>query len=612
MKTNELKKRINDAKVISFDIFDTLISRKVCDAKDVFKLVEIRYNNGHEIKVKDFSDNRIRAEQICRAEKGKEICITEIYKKLSCIYGDGESKELEQLEIEVEKEITYRREDIYKIYRYVKNRKKKIILISDMYLGSDIMEQILDKNGINGYSKIYVSCDVGRTKSRGDLYKYIQEKEEMNGGGLLHIGDNYKSDILRGMQNGIRCCYIKRNQKFAGTKLFAVNNGNRIEEFGYNYLGPLMYGYVSWLHCEFQKIDAERIYFLSREGSFIKQCYERLYGKDKEKLRYIYVSRKSLVTPILGEKDMIDKIQFFRNIGVKNAGEYLQSLGLDELETDRFMNDNGIVPSDSAYKVLEKKECLSQLLKGNSNKSLDFVTQYLIQEGLKGTIAIVDVGWTGTMQIAIDKVLSIANIPHQIFGYFIGQRPEMAYFSDFKLQNKGWLCDSNDKTGIQDVLLSGNSLLEILLMAPHGTTERYIKVGEKVVPVVEKNEFESNIQTIIQIQNKALQFVEDMKHFYGVETKRPKMEYFGRFKSFLVNPDKEYVEMFGDIKFYDSGKEKIVVKYGGINPIKHIKLYGKSYWKIGYLRRNIPVKLPYLQVYSLTRTLGLRLRGLNR
>ena len=63
--------------VISFDIFDTLLFRLVCNPYDVFLLMESKYN------FKNFSALRIKAESNARGEKNhnkkKEVSLQEIY-----------------------------------------------------------------------------------------------------------------------------------------------------------------------------------------------------------------------------------------------------------------------------------------------------------------------------------------------------------------------------------------------------------------------------------------------------------------------------------------------------------------------------------------------------
>ena len=70
--TNESKilNKIKNNNNISFDIFDTLIKRNVITPDEVFKLIEIEYNQ-HNDKIKNFS--KIRKQAYYKAKKKLQI-----------------------------------------------------------------------------------------------------------------------------------------------------------------------------------------------------------------------------------------------------------------------------------------------------------------------------------------------------------------------------------------------------------------------------------------------------------------------------------------------------------------------------------------------------------
>ena len=58
--------------------------------------------------------------------------------------------------------------------------KGKVIFVSDMYLSSQFLQDILKDYGLmqNGDS-IYVSGEIGLTKESGKLFNYVQDKENI-------------------------------------------------------------------------------------------------------------------------------------------------------------------------------------------------------------------------------------------------------------------------------------------------------------------------------------------------------------------------------------------------------------------------------------------------
>lgn len=72
---------------------------------------------------------------------------------------------------------------------------KKVIFTSDMYLPKDVIQKILDKNGYVQNDKLYLSSEIKLTKARGALYKYVLDDMKLAEKELLHIGDNFQSDV---------------------------------------------------------------------------------------------------------------------------------------------------------------------------------------------------------------------------------------------------------------------------------------------------------------------------------------------------------------------------------------------------------------------------------
>ena len=78
-----LLRQIDKVDVVSFDIFDTLLKRNVRHPKDVFNLVESKYNAESSVELKDFRSQRVLAECKARENATKEdITLDDIYTNL--------------------------------------------------------------------------------------------------------------------------------------------------------------------------------------------------------------------------------------------------------------------------------------------------------------------------------------------------------------------------------------------------------------------------------------------------------------------------------------------------------------------------------------------------
>ena len=144
-----------DYKVVSFDIFDTLLKRNVSKPTDVFGYIEQKFG------IENFKQKRIEAERIARSQSfDSEISLMDIYNQYGIDYSN--------VELQAESELLTLNQDMFLVFQEaVKN--KTVILTSDMYLPETFIVDILNREGITGYHKLYLSSTVGVTKNNGKI-----------------------------------------------------------------------------------------------------------------------------------------------------------------------------------------------------------------------------------------------------------------------------------------------------------------------------------------------------------------------------------------------------------------------------------------------------------
>ena len=128
---NIIKK--SKVKIVSFDIFDTLIKRNVRTPQDVFELLEKSFNNEFDKRV-SIKELRIIAEKKANANtQSEDVSLKEVYHEFDEI-NDLEREWLYKHEILIEKEICQINYKIKKVYDWCVNNNIEVIAISDMYL----------------------------------------------------------------------------------------------------------------------------------------------------------------------------------------------------------------------------------------------------------------------------------------------------------------------------------------------------------------------------------------------------------------------------------------------------------------------------------------------
>ncbi len=193
--------------LLSFDIFDTLITRPMKQPTDVF-----RYMQRISPQVpKDFPQCRVRAELLARARTPSNECnMDEIYQELAKM--DGYPPELCRLLCAMEKETELRiceiRPEGAALLKAAEDWDIRVILISDMYLSRKRIGRMLCKCGVKQFNELYVSSEHRHNKANGDLFRYVKKCEELPFSTMLHIGDNPISDVLNPRNLGMHAMYL--------------------------------------------------------------------------------------------------------------------------------------------------------------------------------------------------------------------------------------------------------------------------------------------------------------------------------------------------------------------------------------------------------------------
>lgn len=416
----------------SFDIFDTVLVRKCGNAANLFYLLACKVYINDESQREAFYHWRCQAETIAKKKFNREPSLKDIYSVFDKeSFKDVDPDKILLTELELEKENLIPN---WKVCSKLKE-SKDYIFISDMYLPSSFLIEILCsyellKNN-NNKNAIFVSCEYNSTKATGTLYDAVKQKLGIKT--WTHYGDNAWSDIKQAKKKGIKA--IKINSNFSKSEQFYLNQisllpnkrefeilisiqrairlnlePNNRTAFAIDCIAPLYIGYVCHILETAKKRGITTLYFLSRDSYIlykIAQQYRTEYPTIS--LRYLFVSRKSLIHPCIykGTADEICEImglESFKGENVKRIANYLQ------LEENAF-NDLGFKYIKTDENVIQFKEYLNNYSHRIINKSAQsryIILQYFKQEGLlkPGKKAVVDVGWLGTSRFLINKLLT--------------------------------------------------------------------------------------------------------------------------------------------------------------------------------------------------------------
>ncbi|MCG9790060.1 HAD-IA family hydrolase [Vibrio mediterranei] len=507
-----LKEHIDLHEVVSFDIFDTLVLRNVFEPVDIFKVVELEYNyqSGKNLDV-DFFNARREAEYQARMKRPnqEDIIFDNIYEELLATYSIDVCNTLKAIELETEKRFIVRNDLMYSAFEYAIQQGKKVILISDMYLPENFLSKIVNELGYNGYEKLYVSCEMLKTKHFGTLYQYVKDDLKLYDSSWLHVGDNYHSDVENANKNDIKGYHYQKinerdtsyvienitdsifsaleiNEKYTREPLSYWDN------FGYLNTGRLFYSLNKWLMNNV-KNSGSQVYFLARDGYLPKKIYDLYQDKDQNlpDSRYLYTSRRAFqwAGALSNDNELIDVIAGFNprfgqeitckeiliNIGFpwKDYQEVIKKYGI-EIDTVLACEDG------THGKARDFITDHLSLIKIKLEEEKKLVLKYLEQEGLVDNedATIFDIGWRGSIQKSMQNFLG-----RKIQGYYFSTNPFV--HNEIENYSKGFIATKGIPEENNAFCTKYLMLFELFFTAPHGSLAKFGLLDGVVVPELE-------------------------------------------------------------------------------------------------------------------------------
>lgn len=635
IKTEPIFKKLEKYEVITFDIFDTLIKRDIGSPTDVFCLVEKEYNRTHIPQISEFSRARQLAERKAREKSCyDEVTLDEIYNETD--YPIELQAELKKIEVDIEIGICVPHQPIVDIYHQLLIMKKRLILISDMYLPKPAVEQILIKCHIEGYESIWLSSELRCRNVKGLFRKYLEG--EGYKGKIIHIGDSLKSDRLavwRSAKLNYHTLLIPRRtkniaylDKTKNRSLSAniinsfINNHLPIDKgyfytIGYSLYGPLIYGFVDWIIANIRRDKVKKILFLARDSYVIQKAFHLVWdGSCSDS--YFYLSRRSIFgTRLQGDyslENVLDKVHMRVEASIESILKHMDAYTTENIQTAISMGidlkdvlpekDNNSIVWQYLKKINDK---MQDVYRTKANLFEEYVSQFI---GPNDRIAIVDVGWNGTAQKAIDIAQKNLNLDAHIHGYYLGIN-KMKNGREKDVEMEGFLVDEDTSEEGRIRMKAYMGFLEFFLSAPHGMTTGYVERDGEIIPKMEPYEYlcqdgsqKKEVRILNELQTGALDFIREIRKSGLVDfIEWNSDDVTAPLFSLCVSPRNIDLRNFGDIDFFDTdlvpmAKPQQLAHYFA-RPSDLKRDFAKSTWKPGFLKRMMKgMPLPYYSMYK--------------
>ncbi len=497
----ELKDKIDKVEVVSFDIFDTLIMRKIFSPEDVFRLLEEKVRV--ELKLDcEIANVRAQAASMC----GSYATINEIYQyiKQQTNLIDKNIIDIMQLEKDIDIDLCITRRDIADLYEYCLTCGKEVYLISDMYYTLQDIKRILDKCGVKvpDDEHIWISCEKKADKVSGSLwekYSKLVSKDIR----CLHIGDNKTGDAKNPVIYGIDSYYIMSakdmlmkssiselassvntvsdsiclglvaakllNSPFALCSTNGKVSYDDSEIYGYCVYGPLLEKFLIWLYYNSRKDGIDKLLFFARDGYFLEKDYkvvsELLNDGYEQDWCYLPISRRLIYMATMENEDDFKRVVAFPYVGT--FAEYMKSrFGIIVTEVTSEYNNRQINAVGDSKDILEwiqpyKDEIIKKAKRERENYLRYLKTDGDMQKGL--TYGTVDLGYYGTNQYYLQRLTGIKT---KGYCFYACLGKDNVYISDISMT--GCFQYGDDYTAEKSIVRKKNMYIETFITAPHG------------------------------------------------------------------------------------------------------------------------------------------------
>ncbi len=528
--------------VVTFDLFDTLLIRRIHDP-DLIKLPVARYvakmasKMGLSWTKMQVQELRDTIEARHRQETGKsfddhEACyprymqemLTEIFPSDADI--DTLYQKVVEYEIKMENSMLVPRGELVDWLRELRKQKKRIYIVSDIYLPAIYLKQLVKHAGfLDLVDDVISSADTFLAKASGNGFPLLQEKYSLDPKRWLHVGDNPISDGLRPLEFGIKALVLHDSEEHRRKSIIRrmVNysagrpfwRGRALQQLmlpleyenvkrdplyveGYSFLGPILGSFIQSVAAKCKEKRISKIFFLSREGWTFKKYWEAATPylfpeKDLPETEYLYVSRMALagascaytgltqtkadiVFLPTGNSDFLDVCRVF-SLDPKPFVSHLARYELTETTTLGHMHQGYEQHNRERFNALIVDESFQDEVKRQTRPANDALQLYLEELGFFShkDVALVDIGWLGTIQRFFYDAIAHREDAPKCHGLLFGATRGIPFPTNEKNFIEGVVYDKNRFDFAASSIMYTRDLFEEACRAPHPTLNGYKK-----------------------------------------------------------------------------------------------------------------------------------------
>lgn len=522
-------------RVVSFDVFDTVLTRLTGSPDQVFVATgrRLRLAAVIDVAAEVYAAARREAVQDLTSDIAEHPTLDNIAVEVTSRLGLQSSlaADFVAAELEVEREICRAMPGAAsRVERGRKDSGRGAVFISDTSMPTAFLRELLAREDLfHDGDVLYTSAECRASKQHGGLFDVVAADLGVAPRDIRHVGDDRTSDLANARLHGWSAT-LDSDGRFTGRerrmdaeaaateglgpqlaaaarlgRLAAADEGvdPALAAVAGGVALPLLAGFGLWVLRQAELLQLDRLYFVSRDGEVFRDVTRRLAEQlgIRIECRYLYGSRKSWQLASAGrstydgseglwladeaEAETLSARAVLTLVDLTPAVAHALT-GLALFTPERVDEILGEVGWGRLRQVMAAEPLVGEIRR-RARVRRDLLVGYLDQEGVTGPgrVGLVDVGWTGRAARSLEDVLVDVDRPRpavHLFLGLLGNSPQLMG-SDLLGRSRGWLIDEARGRGSraradEDPVM----LIESFAMGSEGHTAGYVAEGSQIRP----------------------------------------------------------------------------------------------------------------------------------
>jgi FMN phosphatase YigB (HAD superfamily) len=512
-------------RVVSVDVFDTLVWRKVAEATHAFALLGQRLRQagmlGEHVRPDVFAALRELAERRARTRleavsDAVEVNLDEIYAEFGqYVFAPGITRAAcVTVELEIERELLIPDLNVAALLRVAADSGKRLIAVSDTYFSESFIRSLLlmPTLGDLRFERVFVSNAYRKAKAKG-LFKIVLEQLGCIPEQMVHLGDDPQSDVRAPRSLGIHAVHFERRSHalrdvlareaaavpghildpYHGdygltalrskishrTQVAALPVGLRpFWQYGAVHFGPIFSAFADWVVGRAKQWGIPRVFCLMREGEVLVPLIDAAARATDTEMETepLWLSRQLCARAAVFEGTEAELRAFLSRRRPPTLRQLCETLGLGVADLPEFTNHADSRLNDpqltaALLETLTGEAHLRARIVATAHAKRQRVMRYLeaVASRCGDRLVMVDIGWAGTTQRLTQQLLENMGLEIRPTGLYLltNQGAHQALLEGLEME--GFLGNGGFPTPHAQTIMRVPEIVEQICMPDHGS-----------------------------------------------------------------------------------------------------------------------------------------------